>query len=140
MSASRYLSSDGRQLRRHEFNNHHCFFNAKWYRPGEEQRFRNMGGLVLPMLKSAHDDLHANIQPPPKPSKQLREQIAEFTCGTYEADEYAQFYRIAHFIGDVANSSWSPERADEAFHIHENLMEQSEYIEIGRVTELRAVA
>lgn len=136
----KYRGENGIVMPKSNTSLHHVFWEARNYRPGEEQRFRNMSGLVLRMTNETHNNLHAETFPPLKPSKGLREQIAEFSCGTYESDEYAQFYRIAHFIGDVANSSWSSERADEAFHIHENLMEQAPFIEQGRVTELRAVA
>lgn len=128
MSVRRYRLEDGRYVPRQAVNNHHTFWPNRIYEHGEEQRFRNIGGFVLPTLVTNHNELHATMYPPPKPSKQLREQIAEFRCSLYEPNVYDEFERLVQFIGDVANSAWSAERADEAFRIHENLVEQSKYI------------
>ena len=133
MDVLRYRLADGRYAPRNAVNRHHTIFEKRWYRTHQEQVFRNLSGLVLPLHIQAHEELHAQVAPPPKPSRPFMEQIAEFAHDVYEQDDYEAFYRIAHFIGDVANSSWSPERADEAFRIHENFMQQSQFIEAGRV-------
>lgn len=132
----RYRLTDGTYAPNRDVNNHHVFFEKRWYKSQVEHRFRNLGGLVLPMHVPPHNDLHANIPPPPKPSKQLMERVINFSHDMYGSDAYDEFTQITHFIGDVANSSWSPERADEAFRIHENLVAQSTYIELGRAVEV----
>lgn len=138
MAAPRYLTRDGAEVSCRQTSLHHCFWENNSYRPGAEQRFRNMSGFVLRLTNEVHQDLHAETFPPPKPSKQLREQIQDYSCMLYESNVYDEFYKLVHFIGDVANSSWSPERADEAFRIHENLISQSAYVELGKVSPVYA--
>lgn len=128
----RYQLVDGRYAPRQQVNRHHPFWEKGWYTPKEEQNFRNIGGLVLPMWIPPHNEIHAKLSPPPKPSKGLQEQIAEYQRGL-EGDAYEMFYHIAHFIGNIANTAWSDERAHEALLISDNLIAQSAYIEQGRV-------
>lgn len=127
---------NGDVVGRHQVNRHHIFYPNRLYEPGAEQRFRSLGGLILPLHIPEHNTLHQRVDPPQKPSRQLREQIEEFACGVYESDVYAEFEKIAHFIGDIANSSWSDERATEAYHLHGNLVAQSGYILKGQVEEV----
>ncbi len=138
MAAPRYLTRDGAEVSCRQTSLHHIWWIDKDYRPGAEQRFRNMSGFVLRLTNEVHQDLHAETFPPPKPSKQLREQIQDYSCMLYESNVYDEFYRLAQFIGDVANTSWSAERADEAFRIHENLVEQAAYVELGKVSPVYA--
>lgn len=139
MERPRYQLRDGATVSRRAVNNHHLFYNDKWYAPGEEQRFRNLPGLVVPMHIPVHNDLHATLEPPLKPSKRLREQIAEYAHGLYEPDPYEASEQIIRFIGDIANSAWSPERADEAYRIHDQLDRQQVFLTLGRAT-LQGVA
>ena len=67
-----YRQSDGRYARPHECDTHHIYWIEKHYRSSEERLFRNLGGHTLKLYIPAHKDLHANVEPPPKPSKQLR--------------------------------------------------------------------
>jgi hypothetical protein len=137
MPTPRFVTQTGEIIPRHRTSLHHVFWEAKLYQTSREQLFRNLGGLVLPLQNTYHNKtdnaLHANVEPPPKPSEGLMKKVIEFNHSEYRFTDYDEFYRIAHFIGDIANSSHSPRVADEAFAIHENLMQQSEYIELGRV-------
>lgn len=127
----RYRLQDGTYAPHRDVNNHHVFFEKRWYKSQAEHRFRNLGGLVLPMHIPVHDELHANVPPPPKPTPAFREQITEYAHGDYHDGQLEAFFNIAHFIGDVANTSWSTERAQEAYTLHENLMAQAEFIVKG---------
>ena len=51
-------------------NRHHIFWTRDSYRNSTERTFRNHAGLVVPMWEEVHSDLHAELDPPPKPSKQ----------------------------------------------------------------------
>lgn len=132
MPTLRYRLSDGAIVPRQQVNRHHPFWEKGWYTPKEDRDFRSIGGLVIPLWIPVHDDIHSNVLPPPKPSKRLQEQVAEYQR-SLEGDVYDQFYQIAHFIGNVANTAWSDEKAHEALAINENLIAQSTYIERGRV-------
>lgn len=135
----RYRLADGTFAPNRDVNNHHVFFEKRWYRTQAEHRFRNLGGLVIPMHIPVHDDLHARVRPPLKPSPELREQVTEFAHDFY-GDPYEGFEQIATFLGDIANSSWSQERAVEAYLIHDNLIQQQPFIEKGHAEPVERVA
>ncbi len=134
----RYRLTDGSVVKKNAVNRHHVMHYARWYQTPTERLFRNIEGLVLPLYVPEHNELHANVPPPLKPTRPLMEQVTEYAHELYD-DPYEQFNKLVHFIGDIANSSWSCERADEAFRLHENLIAQAGYIELGRVEHLGAV-
>jgi len=135
MDTLRYRLTSGRLVERNEVNSHHIFFERRLYRSDEEKQFRSLGGLVLDMHIPVHRELHADVEQPPKPCRDLREQIRDFTHDMYD-EQYEAFYRIAHFIGDVANTSRNQLIADQAYDIYQNLGLQSTYIQEGRVAEV----
>jgi hypothetical protein len=53
------------------FNRHHLSFTEDSYKGKYERRFRNHEGLVIPVLRSAHKDLHDWLGPPPKPTAEM---------------------------------------------------------------------
>lgn len=114
---------------------HHAFFCRNKYKTPQEKQFRQLGGLVLPILITVHRELHSNIPPPPKPSPDLMRLITEYADNDYH-DTYEAFSEIAWYIGDLANSATSQQLAEEAFAIHQNLIDQSAYIAEGRVTSV----
>lgn len=115
-----------------ETNLHHVMHYRRWYKSNAEKMFRNMSGLVLPLNVGVHNDLHATVPPPPKPSRGMIERITNFAHDQYAGDVFEAFDNIVRFVGDVANSSWSSEVADEAFRLHENLALQGRYVELGK--------
>jgi hypothetical protein len=135
MEQLRYRLTSGRLVERNEVNMHHVFFERRLYRSAEEKQFRCLGGLALMMHIPVHRELHADVKQPPKPCPDLRGQIREFANSIYD-EEYEAFYRIAHFIGDVANTSRNQQIADQAYDIFLNLGQQSTYIQEGRVEEV----
>ena len=51
------------------YNRHHVFWTRDSYRTSTERAFRNHAGLIVLMDESVHSDLHAELEPPLKPTK-----------------------------------------------------------------------
>lgn len=52
-------------------NKHHVWFERRDYRTSLDKRFRRYGGFVVPTLVEVHNELHAQVRPPLKPSPDL---------------------------------------------------------------------
>ena len=52
-------------------NNHHVWFQRRSYKSPIERAFRNHNGFIIPTPVTAHNNLHANLYPPPKPHREL---------------------------------------------------------------------
>lgn len=48
---------------------HHIWWTGSSYKQGFEQMFRNHVAYVVPATRAQQDELHANVMPPPKPSR-----------------------------------------------------------------------
>jgi len=93
-----------------------------------------MAGFVLPMVITWHQELHANVKPPQKPSKQLMDQIAGYNESLEFSNEYARFSQVTKFILRLAETSPNIGMADQAQKIGTNLLLQEAFIDKGSVT------
>src|SRR5665213_782898 len=59
------------------FNRHHLFFPEVDYHGEFQKRFRNHEGLVVPVLRTAHTDLHDLIYAPIKPTREMMADCIE---------------------------------------------------------------
>jgi len=50
---------------------HHALWTRTSYKTSLEKALRNHQGLIVPLLVPVHKELHARIDPPPKPDKRL---------------------------------------------------------------------
>jgi hypothetical protein len=128
-----YRTQEGRVLRRSEVNRHHVWNERRQYSSNHEKRFRNMAGFVLPMVITWHQDLHANVKPPKKPSRNLMEQIMDFN-ESLDGSHYARFSQVTRFILKLAETSQNIGIADQAQKIGTNLLLQEAFIDKGSVT------
>jgi hypothetical protein len=131
----RWRTVTGEMVSENRVDLHHVFFCRNKYKSPQEKQFRQLGGLVLPILITVHRELHGEIAPPPKPSHNLMNLIGEYSNNDYH-DTYEAFSEIAWYIGDLANSATNQQLAEEAFAIHQNLVDQSAYIAEGRITNV----
>ena len=46
----------------------HVFWNKESYKSSPEHRLRRFGGFILPTLIEPHNELHATLEPPMKPT------------------------------------------------------------------------
>lgn len=129
-----YRLPHGRQIPDYQAEKHHCVHYERWFKTPHEKLYRNLAGLVLPMHRPIHRELHANVPPPPKPSREFMLNIIDHTTLNIEEERpYPRFLEIVKYIGDMANTSWSDERVDEASRLYENFTQQNEYLKQGVV-------
>lgn len=112
------------------YNKHHVFFEARHYKTHLEQTFRCAGGLVLPLTVEWHNDLHANVKPPQKPSIGLMRDMLDLS--RMDGNDFVKFSRITDFLIRQAETA-KPQRADEAHAIATNLLLQQAFIDKGAV-------
>lgn len=73
-----FLSERGSNTVERGYNRHHCLWARNHYKTSLEKALRNHDGLVVPLLVPIHRELHAHIDPPPKPDKRLIMGSLEF--------------------------------------------------------------
>lgn len=128
----RYRLPSGRETHHRNISSHHLNWRRKDYTHQIDKRYRS--NLILPLDNSVHSELHKELYPPPKPSRELMNIVLNHQT---EADTpYERFVEIAVFLGNIAQTSWNAERADEAGRIYENYLEQDEFIKQGLATPL----
>jgi len=130
-----YETVDGELVSRHSVNRHHIAWQKRSYTTRTESLYRNMSGMVIPMLIPAHNDLHAHIRPPRKPTLNLIRHAISFNEAT-GGTGFDQFEQMIEFFADVADTSRSPQEARDAQSIASNFMSQHRFIEKARVVKL----
>lgn len=126
----------GREVPPSTVDNHHAIFYRRWYKTPHEKLYRGLAGLVLPIHRPIHNQLHAEVPPPPKPSREFMLQIVDHSQDIDDSRPYQRFLEIVKFVGDVANTAWSDERVDEASRLYENLNYQDNYLKQGVLTRV----
>ncbi len=76
------------------FNRHHLFFQKASYKGTFQRRFRNHEGLVIPVLKTAHKELHNVLGPPPKPTSDMMEGCLEVLSQDLSELDVNPFYAL----------------------------------------------
>lgn len=128
-----FVDQDGRQLRKSEVNFHHAIWERKNYTSKREKLFRSLSGLVLPIMITWHDDLHANLRPPKKVGRILMDAAIDFNEGIDVPDVYDQFEVMTGFFVETAETSPNIGMAEDAHKLAANLILQKPFIDRGRV-------
>lgn len=125
----RYKLYHGREVPERQTSNHHINWRQKDYNSPHEKFYRSR--LILRLHNPVHSELHREMYPPPKPSRELMQIINNHPLESLEP--YERFLEMTAFIGNLALTSWNDERADEAGRIAENYLEQDKYFRYGLV-------
>lgn len=59
-------------------NNHHVFWRRNEYKTPIERRVRNMGSFIIRVNAVDHQELHACVEPPPKPAPEQLHDLFRF--------------------------------------------------------------
>lgn len=114
-------------------NKHHVVWQKANYTSKAERAYRGLDGLILPLAIDSHNDLHANVLPPRKPSAALMSLAVEFNEAIDIGNDYEIFDDMIGFFQEEAETSTSPERASEAYKVASNFILQRSFVEAGAV-------
>lgn len=112
------------------FDTHHIFFQRDSYQGRfEQQRFRNHEGLVIPVLRSAHQDLHhyleRNLGPPPKPTTEMMQgcidTLDQEDLSILEIDPFYALNAVINYLDVYKELTEDSEVATQAEMIQRNL-------------------
>ena len=108
-------------MREHEpimHNNHHVFFERKNYKTPIERRVRNLGAFVIRMNAVDHQELHANVPPPPMLESEQLHDLYQFM--------QEHNYELEGLDGLGWGIAWANDRR--LYNVEENLDSQYLYI------------
>lgn len=129
-----YLDIEGNQLKQGGWNKHHVFprCRAKGM-GGKVHQFINQRGLVLPMVRTIHTELHKQVDFPPIPSPSLIYRINGFMSDLDTQNPYDRFLALTEHITHVAETTGNTSHREQCERIAENLAQQSVFILEGQV-------
>jgi len=103
-------------------NHHHLFWEKRKYTDSVSRTFRNHPALIIYTPVELHQELHANLLPPPKPRRELMlgaiSLLSEFNGTGLDGLESMIYY-------------FDSKTAPEAPRIAEHLYEQLGYLSLG---------
>lgn len=100
----------------------------------ERNDFREMGGFIIRMAVVVHNDLHANVEPPIKPSERLMKAMVRHNKLLEPmASAYEKFQDMTMYLGYLSSFAQSQQIREESALLHENFLEQAVFINQGRV-------
>jgi hypothetical protein len=136
-----WLDVNGEKVANRFTNKHHSAFEEAWYQKSYElQRYRALGGFINQMLITVHAELHKNVGPPIIPSKDLIWELIMNMGGKKDLDPATQLNFTINRLDELSNpqsDGYHTTMVTEAELLHENLVQQRNFIELGRVVLLQ---
>lgn len=128
-----YETIHGSHVSKRAVNRHHVMFESNRYTDSFGRAYRNLSGLVLPMLVEVHNELHAEVLPPIKPCKLLMVDIIQTAQRLPDMPVYDQFQAFSNRFYQLSQTNSHTRINYEAGRIHDNLQQQNEFIAQGIV-------
>lgn len=129
-----YTDVYGDEHTRSEWNDHHVFARCTAKGKGRFAReFINQRGLVLPILKPIHVELHRELEFPPLPSPSLMHRINDAMDFRHSGHIYDRYLEYVDQFDSIAKHSGNTDHRRQAGRIAENLAQQSVFILAGQV-------
>lgn len=124
--------SHGRQnLGRHN-NWHHTFWEGRWYKNDHvKTKFREHPALVIPMQRDVHNELHRDLCPPPKPTREQMIHILGVVATWEPSQGRLAGVESAMYAFDELSRSDNPQLSKRAGAIAIHLEQQLLYMEEG---------
>ena len=134
MDQDLFTKPNGEIVSRAEVNKHHVFFPSYEYQNKLDRRMRNLGLFVIRMHLPVHNELHANVPPPPQISHDLKHIIIQrnevIDKAAPQADRIemmvSHLMRLSHDTGNL-------QMQEESHALYHNFIEQLDYIHEGKV-------
>ncbi len=132
-----FTNIHGLTLDKSKVNKHHVFSRCTAKGKGPiVRKFINQHGLLLPMVKETHQELHAHLEFPPLPSLTLLHRINQAIQDLPPQNPYDRFISITQEFEDLADCPNTSHR-EQSKWIVDNLQRQAEYILLGQVKIIR---
>ena len=108
-----------------KWNQHHIWWERTTYTDPISYEFRNFNSFVIPVLKTHHEQLHGELDPPPKPLEAEMISCLGYLSMSTELEMKNPLWAVEramqHFVWVGANE---PEREPEAHEIRHHLARQ----------------
>lgn len=114
----KYKLYRGREVPERQTTNHHINWRRKDYKTPHEKLYRGLAGLVLPIHRPIHNQLHAEVPPPPKPDPEQLHDLYQFM--------QEHNYDVENLDGLAWGIVWANDRR--LYDIEENLDSQYHYL------------
>ena len=116
---------------RRGLNYHHIWWTQRSYNYQNpiEEKFREHGAFVLPMIVPVHKELHDWIEPPPKPSPYQMYAILGDLALFKPRERTEGIYRAINTLNMLARIDGEP--SENALQIAEHLSNQINYLNEG---------
>ena len=136
-----YCDVFGQPIEKSKQNAHHVFARCTVKgKGGVFRHFINQRGLVLPMVKTIHNELHARLEFPPVPSLTLIHRMNSFISGVESQNPYDRFVAITGEFERIAEECPNSSHREQSKYIADNLQRQSEFILLGQVQIIKQEA
>ena len=132
MQRPSYLTPDGHEISKLATSKHHIAWQRNIYNTPTEKKFRESAGFVLRLEQTVHRELHAELDPPPKPDHDLIYAIVDFKKGIPTQDPYEIFEYVTEYMGGLSRSQHR--FAAQAGELYDNYAAQQTYIDLGKVS------
>ena len=134
MNQDLFTKSNGEIVSRAEVNKHHVFFPSYEYQNKLYRRMRNLGLFVIRMHLPVHNELHANVPPPPQISHDLKHIIIQrnevIDKAAPQADRIEMM--VTHLMR-LSHDTGNQQMQEESHALYHNFIEQLDYIHEGKV-------
>ena len=128
-----WITVEGATRYKAHVSRHHVAFERRSYKTRLETLYRNMGGMVVLLDSQVHRELHAEVAPPPKPNHHLMADIYQHARLSDYESQYDVFRQIVDYVGMVAMTSSNQQNTEDAEALHQNLVRQQSFIDLGRL-------
>lgn len=135
-----YETIHGSHVSKRAVNRHHVMFESNRYTDSFGRAYRNLSGLVLPMLVEVHNELHAEVLPPIKPCKLLMVDIIQTGGRLPQMTTYERFQALSERFYHLSTTSMHTAMNYQAGRIYDNLLEQDKFISQGIVLPVSEAA
>lgn len=132
MREPRFILPSGETVPKSLTNRHHAFYESPNYTDGRLRRLRNTSGFIIRLHIPVHKELHQEVEPPIVPGPQLTRRLLQyseqFDPRTSQIEKFSDYIS---YLGYLSGFGISEQVKEEAAQLHDNFVEQAEFIVKG---------
>lgn len=132
-----WIDNWGNHLKDSDVDRHHVFARSTAKgRGGKTRQFINQDGLLLPMVKEPHRELHRRLEFPLLPTVSMIYRINMCIENLQGENPYDRFIGITEQIERIADKCPNSDHREQAERIADNLQRQAPFILLGQVKKI----